>query len=1280
MILVLVAVGIAVVMCATYAARQSTASAVTRNMQSHTQARHIAESALQLASGYVSHNENWRSQFSEGDWVVDQPYAGGTYTIAGYDGKPGESDGSLSDDVSDPVTLRITGRYLGATHTLSAVLTPTVTGGNKILLVVGDGESLSSADAYRKQLMEGFGWSVIVMDDNDVAAEFDTLVPELKAVYVSNTASANQIDDKLAATALGVVNEQRRLTGDLRIASNASAYNTDTITISDNTHEITSVFALGDLQISNSRQQHKRLTGNLANELIVLGHRPNRSNHPMLAAIDAGRELNDGSASPGRRVELPWGHNNYDIHQINDNGITIMERSLLWATKPMVPPPPIAWYGFDELSGSTTTDSSGNNHTGTLTNGPLFAPGAGTISGAMNFDGVNDYVRVDHTAMLNVRDQITFAAWVKSDNWSGGNPRILQKGNNDNQYRFLSEWGDFKFHLSGVGELTHAYPDNAKWKHLVGTYDGDRMRLYYDGVEVASRSASGRINTTNHPLYIGTKHNTAPAGDHFKGLMDDVRIYDVALNAAEIKYLYEQGKPEDSGPVPRLIALYTFEETVYEPQLLHHWKLDEPAVGAMPGLSLDQSFYADGPWVVVDSYRSSQGVYDGELASDKVGLTVNEDGSNVIQLTQSSVLRGDAYAGPGANVSRAISVSSGADITGLRDTLDSEVDMPNLSAPTGSPFGGGDDGNFDLNGSQSQTINSDRHYDRMRLTGSSRLTISGDVTILLEDYLHIDNDAELVIAPGGSLRLFVKDYVEIEGDLNVANNANPADCRIHMLGNNDNFTVDEDGAAYALVQNPRGDLIVRDQCRFHGGFIGQRAYSYNGRIHVDLDNTVSGAMMNTATDAVASADGIYNGPTRGHTGVDYRAAYFDGSNDSIKIDHLSSMNLDAGAVGLWLKPSTTSGTQGVFSKDAQYYGQGGHLRIVTSGRSVRAELESKTATHTITTGNVLRAGDWTHAVLTFGPTRMKLYINGSLAGSSSHTGGLAASSGGTGNTEPIILGADSSAASAGAGSPLANHFRGYLDDVRIYNQPLDADQVEDLYNQRALSPTSGPGYIVVDNSGFADPLNLYLEDTSKTNWHPSGGLELESATRIASPGPATKLFDALTETDELTVEVVFSPADVEQSGPATIASYDNGDSNRNVTIGQQETKVDARLRTASTNASGTPAVQTGNVVTPTSQHIILAYDKSEVRLYRNNNLEKTVVRSGVLDTWDDTMRLLVGNDESSSSPWLGTITRLAIYDRGVNNLQAEDLFNGDPPGDYSNLKDVHFDVRWIESP
>jgi len=122
------------------------------------------------------------------------------------------------------------------------------------------------------------------------------------------------------------------------------------------------------------------------------------------------------------------------------------------------------------------------------------------------------------------------------------------------------------------------------------------------------------------------------------------------------------------------------------------------------------------------------------------------------------------------------------------------------------------------------------------------------------------------------------------------------------------------------------------------------------------------------------------------------------------------------------------------------------------------------------------------------------------------------------------------------------------------------------------------------------------------------------------------------------------------------------------------------MQIATTNASGTPAVQTGNVVTPTSQHIILAYDKSEVRLYRNNNLEKTVVRSGVLDTWDDTMRLLVGNDESSSSPWLGTITRLAIYDRGVNNLQAEDLFNGDPPGDYSNLKDVHFDVRWIESP
>jgi hypothetical protein len=64
------------------------------------------------------------------------------------------------------------------------------------------------------------------------------------------------------------------------------------------------------------------------------------------------------------------------------------------------------------------------------------------------------------------------------------------------------------------------------------TYDGAMMRLYVNGVEVASRPQTGTISTTSDPLTIGG--NTF-SGQNWTGLMDEVRIYNRALNASEIQ-------------------------------------------------------------------------------------------------------------------------------------------------------------------------------------------------------------------------------------------------------------------------------------------------------------------------------------------------------------------------------------------------------------------------------------------------------------------------------------------------------------------------------------------------------------------------------------------------------------------------------------------------------------------------------------------------------------------------------------------------------------------------
>ena len=95
------------------------------------------------------------------------------------------------------------------------------------------------------------------------------------------------------------------------------------------------------------------------------------------------------------------------------------------------------------------------------------------------------------------------------------------------------------------------------WSHLAVTYDGGVVRLYVNGSEVSSRSTAGTIRQTPDPLWIG---GNQPYGEYFDGEIDDVRVYDRALEPAELR-------AEMSGPLRRadstgrsgLVAAYEFD-------------------------------------------------------------------------------------------------------------------------------------------------------------------------------------------------------------------------------------------------------------------------------------------------------------------------------------------------------------------------------------------------------------------------------------------------------------------------------------------------------------------------------------------------------------------------------------------------------------------------------------------------------------------------------------------------------------------------------------------------
>jgi len=70
------------------------------------------------------------------------------------------------------------------------------------------------------------------------------------------------------------------------------------------------------------------------------------------------------------------------------------------------------------------------------------------------------------------------------------------------------------------------------WPHLAATYDGATMRLYVNGVQVSSRAQTGAIVTSTNPLQIG---GDSIYGQYFTGRIDEVRVYNRALNVAQIQ-------------------------------------------------------------------------------------------------------------------------------------------------------------------------------------------------------------------------------------------------------------------------------------------------------------------------------------------------------------------------------------------------------------------------------------------------------------------------------------------------------------------------------------------------------------------------------------------------------------------------------------------------------------------------------------------------------------------------------------------------------------------------
>jgi hypothetical protein len=197
----------------------------------------------------------------------------------------------------------------------------------------------------------------------------------------------------------------------------------------------------------------------------------------------------------------------------------------------------VAAYGVNEGGGASATDTSGNGHSGVITGSTWTA---GKFGGALSFDGAADWVTINHTPLLALTSGMTLEAWVKASsvtNWrcvilkerSGGLSYGLYAGDTGGHpAAFIRSTGN-----SGDTDATGSavLPLNT-WVHVATTYDGATLRTYVGGQQVAATSTTGAIETSTEPLRIG---GNSIWGEYFSGAIDEVRIYNRALTAAEIQ-------------------------------------------------------------------------------------------------------------------------------------------------------------------------------------------------------------------------------------------------------------------------------------------------------------------------------------------------------------------------------------------------------------------------------------------------------------------------------------------------------------------------------------------------------------------------------------------------------------------------------------------------------------------------------------------------------------------------------------------------------------------------
>ena len=211
---------------------------------------------------------------------------------------------------------------------------------------------------------------------------------------------------------------------------------------------------------------------------------------------------------------------------------------------PISDPNLVGWWKLDDEVGTFVMDFSGYGNYGAFRSNPAWV--AGYDGGALELDGLDDYVEIPHNDILTVNKEAAVMAWINARNLTAEYQGVVAKGNTVRSYSlYLQTAGTLHFSTTSagayVGSSSSGTVKAGEWTHVCAMVK-DGSHLYFINGEAAGTGGGGIVlpgTTDTAAVRIG---NTQEGGRYFSGMIDDVRVYNVALTEEKLKEAM-QGDP-----------------------------------------------------------------------------------------------------------------------------------------------------------------------------------------------------------------------------------------------------------------------------------------------------------------------------------------------------------------------------------------------------------------------------------------------------------------------------------------------------------------------------------------------------------------------------------------------------------------------------------------------------------------------------------------------------------------------------------------------------------------